>query len=422
MACTMALMASTEKLAMLGGRPVRATPWPKWPLFSEQDVAEVGAVLRDGRLTSITGPKVQEFEQAFASKFGARHALATCNGVTALHLALAALGVGPGDEVIVPAHTFIGTAIPVLMANAVPVFVDVSLETFNIDPAKIEAAITERTKALLPVHLNGLAADLDAILALAEKHGLPVIEDACQAHGGTYKGRTLGTLGRIGAFSFFEDKVITTGEGGMLITDDPALHEQARSLRSYGEAPVASLGERKYEHVALGFNYRMGALNAAVGLGQLPRLEAMVEKRNRNAAYLRRGLEGVAGILPPKELPGCRHAYYKFVCRIDRERLDLDGPTAAEAIKAEGVAATPRYPTPLPLQKVFREKIGYGGTDCPYGCRRYDREPAFLRGSWPLAERIGKEAFVLLVHPSIEEPDLEDAVRAVRKVAAHYRR
>jgi perosamine synthetase len=308
------------------------------------------------------------------------------------------------------------------MANAVPVFVDVFLETFNIDVGKIEAAITDRTKAILPVHLNGLAADLGALLALSAKHNLFVIEDACQAHGGLYQGRMLGTMGRIGAFSFFEDKVITTGEGGMLITDDAGLYEQARRLRSYGEELVTSIGERKYEHVALGFNYRMGALNAAVGLNQLPRLEAMVEKRNRNAAFLREHLAGVPGILPPQEVPGCRHAYYKFVCRIDRELLDVDALTVVEAIKAEGVAATPRYPTPLPLQKVFREKIGYGGTDCPYGCRRYGREPAFLKGSWPIAERIGKEAFVLLVHPSIEEPDLEDAVRAVWKVAAHYRK
>ncbi len=418
----MAPMADTGKLALLGGRPVRTAPWPKWPQFTEQEVAEVGAVLRDGRLTSITGPKVREFEEAFAAVFGARHAVATCNGVTALHLALAALGIGPGDEVLVPAHTFIGTAIPVLMANAVPVFVDVDLETFNIDPALIEAAITERTKAIVPVHLNGLAADLEAILALAAKHKLPVVEDACQAHGGRYQGKALGTLGSIGAFSFFEDKVLTTGEGGMLITDQQALYERARRLRSYGEEQVASIGERRYEHLELGFNYRMSALNAAVGLGQLPRLEAMVAKRNRNAAYLRERLAEAPGILPPQEVPGCRHAWYKFVCRIDREVLALEAAAAVEAIKAEGVAATPRYPTPLPLQKVFRERIGYGGTDCPYGCRRYGREPAFLSGSWPVAERIGKEAFVLLVHPSIEEPDLEDAALAVRKVAEHYRR
>jgi len=412
----------SEKLAMLGGRPVRTAPWPKWPLFSEQDVADVGAVLRDGRLTSITGPKVREFEEAFAARFGARFALATCNGVTAIHLALAALGIGPGDEVIVPAHTFIGTAVPVLMANAIPVFVDVDLDTFNIDAGQIEAAITDRTKAIVPVHLNGLAADMDAIMSLARKHKLFVMEDACQSHGGLYKGRVTGTMGQIGCFSFFEDKVITTGEGGMLITDDPQLYEKARCLRSYGEELVTSIGERKYEHVALGFNYRMGALNAALGLNQLTRLEDMVEKRNRNARYLREQLQGVAGILPPKEVPGCRHAYYKFVSRIDREVLDVDALTAVEAIKAEGVAATPRYPTPLPLQKVFREKIGYGGTDCPYSCHMYGREPAFLKGSWPVAERIGREAFVLLVHPSIEEPDLDDAAQAVRKLAAHYRK
>jgi dTDP-4-amino-4,6-dideoxygalactose transaminase len=229
-------------------------------------------------------------------------------------------------------------------------------------------------------------------------------------------------MGQIGCFSFFEDKVITTGEGGMLITDDPQLYEKARCLRSYGEELVTSIGERKYEHVALGFNYRMGALNAALGLNQLARLEDMVEKRNRNARYLREQLQGVAGILPPKEVPGCRHAYYKFVSRIDREVLDVDALTAVEAIKAEGVASTPRYPTPLPLQKVFREKIGYGGTDCPYSCHMYGREPAFLKGSWPVAERIGREAFVLLVHPSIEESDLDDAAQAVRKLAAHYRK
>ena len=418
----MALMAKNEKLALLGGEPVRIAPWPKWPQFSEQEVAEVGAVLRDGRLTSLTGPKVREFEEKYAAAFGSRYALATCNGVTAIHLALAALGIGPGDEVLVPAHTFIGSAIPVLMANAIPVFVDVELDSFNIDPRKIEEAITDRTKAILPVHLNGLAADLDAILALAGRHELPVIEDACQAHGGRYKGRLTGTIGRIGCFSFFEDKVITTGEGGMLITDDGPLYEKARALRSYGEEPVTDIGERKYEHTALGFNYRMGALNAALGIRQLDRLEEMVAKRNRNARYLRERLAEVPGIVPPREAPGCLHAYYKFVCRIDRSLLDVEALTAVEAIKAEGVAATPRYPKPLPLQKVFREKLGYGGTDCPYGCRYYGREPAFLQGSWPVAERIGQEAFVLLVHPSIEEADLADAARAVKKVAAHYRK
>jgi dTDP-4-amino-4,6-dideoxygalactose transaminase len=412
----------TEKLALHGGQPVRKTAWPRWPVFSEQDIADVATVLRDGRMTSITGPEVRSFEEKYAAKFGVKFALATCNGVTALHLALSALGIGPGDEVIVPAHTFIGSAIPVLMANAVPVFVDVDIETFNLDARKIEAAITDRTKAIVPVHLNGLAAEMDTILALARKYKLFVVEDACQSHGGTYKGRLTGTLGEIGCFSFFEDKVITTGEGGMMITSDQTLYERARCFRSYGEELVTSLGERKYEHIALGFNYRMGSMNAALGINQLDRLEAMVEKRNRNAAYLRAHIQEVSGIVAPREIPGCMHAYYKFVCRLDRSLLDVDVPTFVEAIKAEGVAATPRYPKPLPLQKVFREKLGYGGTDCPYSCHMYGREPAFVEGSWPVAMRVGEEAFVLLVHPSIEESDLDDAVQAVRKVAAAYRR
>jgi perosamine synthetase len=206
------------------------------------------------------------------------------------------------------------------------------------------------------------------------------------------------------------------------VTDDQELYDRARCIRSYGEELVTSIGDRKYEHVALGFNYRMGAINAALGLNQLDRLDEMVEKRNRNAAYLRERLAGVPGIIPPKELPHCRHAYYKFVCRMDPAVVNADALTVVEAIKAEGVAATPRYPKPLPLQRVFRERLGYGGTDCPYSCPMYGREPAFMSGSWPVAERVGKEAFVLLVHPSIEESDLDDAARAVEKVAACYRR
>ena len=294
----------SEKLALHGGQPVRTNAWPKWPLFSEHDLADVEAVLRDGRMTSITGPQVRSFEEKYAAKFGVKYALATCNGVTALHLALSALGIGPGDEVIVPAHTFIGSAIPVLMANAVPVFVDVDIDTFNLDASKIEAAITDRTKAIVPVHLNGLAAEMGTILTLARKHRLFVVEDACQSHGGTYKGKLTGTMGEIGCFSFFEDKVITTGEGGMMITNDQALYDRARCVRSYGEELVTSLGERKYEHVALGFNYRMGSMNAALGINQLDRLDAMVEKRNRNAAYLRTRIQEVPGIVPPKETPG----------------------------------------------------------------------------------------------------------------------
>ncbi|MBN1299339.1 MAG: DegT/DnrJ/EryC1/StrS family aminotransferase [Actinobacteria bacterium] len=409
-----------EQLAINGGNPIRQLPYPKWPLFTQKDKDDLAAALDDGRMTSITGPKVKEFEDKYAEKFGAKYALATSNGVVALHLALAALEIGPGDEVIVPAHTFIGTAIPVVMANAIPVFVDVRLDTFNIDPLKIEAAITDRTKAIMPVHLNGLCAEMDTIAAIAKKHNLFVIEDACQAHGGKYKGKTAGTIGDIGCFSFFEDKVLTTGEGGMLITDSPQYYELARCIRSYGEGLVTSIGERKYEHVKLGFNYRMGSLNAALGINQLDRLEEMVQKRNSNAKYLIEKLSGTEGVITPKEIEYCLNAYYKFVCRIDRTKISVELDKFIEAIKAEGIPATPRYPKPLPLQKVFKDGCGYGKTDCPYGCDKYGRKPAFFDGSWPVAEQVGRDAFVLLIHPSVEEKDLDDVANAVNKVAANF--
>ena len=411
----------SKQIALTGGTPVRTAPWPRWPLFTEKDKADLAAVLDDGRLTSITGPKVKEFEEKYAAAFGARYALATCNGVVAIHLALAALEIGPGDEVIVPAHTFIGTSIPVLMANAIPVFVDIARHSFNIDATKIEAAITPRTKAILPVHLNGLPADMEEILAIAERHGLPVIEDACQAHGASYRGTRVGTLGRISCFSFFEDKVLTTGEGGMLVTNDQGLYDLARCIRSYGEELVTNIGDRKYEHMRLGFNYRMGALPAALGINQLDRMDEMVARRNANARSLRERIAAIPGVTPPKEFSDRLSAYYKFVCRIDTSVIHTDVLTFIEAIKAEGVPATPRYPKALPLQKVYREKLGYGKTHCPYDCDKYGLDIDYTRGSWPEAERVGREAFVLLVHPSEGENDLADAAAAVEKVASYYR-
>jgi perosamine synthetase len=411
----------SAQIALKGGKPVRTTPWPKWPLFTDKDKADLAAVLDDGRMTSITGPKVREFEEKYAAAFGAKCALATCNGVTAIHLALAALEIGPGDEVIVPAHTFIGTSIPVLMANAIPVFVDISRDSFNIDPAKIEASITPRTRAIVPVHLNGLPADMAEVTAIARRHGLAVIEDACQAHGASYRGARVGTLGDVSCFSFFEDKVLTTGEGGMIVTNDERLYDLARSIRSYGEEFVADIGDRKYEHLRLGFNYRMGALPAVLGINQLDRLDEMVAKRNANARYLRERLAKVPGITPPKDFPDRLSAFYKFVCRIDTSVIRTDVLTFIEAIKAEGVPATPRYPKPLPLQKVYREKLGYGKTHCPYDCDKYGVDIDYTRGSWPEAEKVGRDAFVLLVHPSEEEHDLADAAAAVEKVAAFYR-
>ena len=274
-----------EQLAIDGGPKVRDKPYPPWPVLDEEDIAAVAEVLRSGRLTQLTGGAVAAFEEGFADWHGAKHCVATNSGTSAIHTVLAALDIGPGDEVIVPAHTFIASATPVLHQRATPVFADVDDRTFCLAPESVAERITDRTKAIIAVHLNGHPADMDALLALAEPRGIAVIEDAAQAHGALYKGRKVGTIGRAGCFSFWEDKIITTGgEGGCVITDDDALAERMRRIRHHGEGPVE--GERAYYHLELGYNYRMSSMHAATGLVQLRRLDEYLEARRRNAAYL----------------------------------------------------------------------------------------------------------------------------------------
>jgi perosamine synthetase len=307
---------------------------------------------------------------------------------------LAALDVGPGDEVIVPAHTFIASATPALHQSATPVFADVDERTFCIFPESVAERITERTKAIIAVHLNGHPADMDALLALAEPRGIAVIEDAAQAHGALYKGRKVGAIGRAGCFSFWEDKIITTGgEGGCVITDDDALAARMRRIRHHGEGPVE--GERAYYHLELGYNYRMSSLHAATGLVQFGRLDEYLAARRRNAAYLAQRLGEIDGIEAPYVAPDCIHSYYKYICRL-RPDVGIDIDWFVRAVAAEGVPIARRYPTPLPRQPVF------SGFDAG-GCR--------------VAEQMAGELFTLLVHPTVMEADLDGVVEAVGKVA-----
>src|SRR3990170_6168912 len=260
-----------EKLAIDGGPQVRTAPFPAWPTLGDEDVGAVAEALRSGRLTQLTGPTVAAFEEAFAAWHAVRHCVATSSGTTAIHTAFAALGIGPDDEVIVPAHTFIASATPVLHQRAAPVFADVDPQTYCLSPDSVAERITARTRAIVAVHLNGHPADMDALLALAKPRGIAVIEDAAQAHGAEYKGRKAGTIGTLGCFSFWEDKIMTTGgEGGCVITNDDALAERMRRFRHHGEGPVE--GQRAYYHLDLGYNYRMTSMQAATGLVQLRRL------------------------------------------------------------------------------------------------------------------------------------------------------
>jgi perosamine synthetase len=392
-----------EQLAINGGPKVREKPYPPWPVLGEGDICAVADVLRSGRLTQLTGGAVSSFEDSFAAWHGSKHCVATSSGTTAIHTVLVALDIGPGDEVIVPAHTFIASATPVLHQRATPVFADADERTFCMSLDSVAERITKRTKAIIAVHLNGHPADMDALQAIAEPRGIAVIEDAAQAHGAMYKRHKVGTIGRAGCFSFWEDKIITTGgEGGCVITDDYALAERMRRIRHHGEGPVEGaqtggrLPERAYYHLELGYNYRMSSMHAATGLVQLGRLEGYLEARRRNAAYLTERLRGIDAIEPPFVAPDCVHSYYKYICRL-RPDAGIDVDWFVRAVAAEGVPISRRYPTPLPQQPVFR---GLEAGECP------------------MAERLVGELFTLLVHPTVAEADLDDLVLAVAKVKA----
>ncbi|MDP2675978.1 MAG: DegT/DnrJ/EryC1/StrS family aminotransferase [Dehalococcoidia bacterium] len=397
-----------EALAIDGGPKVRTKPFPPWPALGDDDVSAVADALRSGGLTQLTGGAVAAFEDAFAAWNGAAHCVATSSGTTAIHTALAALGVGPGDEVIVPAHTFIASATPVLHQRAVPVFADVDPNTYCLSPESVAERISPKTKAIVAVHLNGHPADLDALLALAEPRGIAVIEDCAQAHGALYEGRKVGIIGRVGCFSFWEDKIMTTGgEGGAAVTEDDALAARMRRIRHHGEGPVegAQTGgrppERAYYHLELGYNYRMTSMQAATGLVQLRRLDGYLEARRRNAAYLTERLPALRVIEPPPVASYAVHSYYKYICRLPSGSPAPGVDDFVRAVAAEGVPIQRRYPTPLPQQPVF---AGYDASPCP------------------VAERLAGELFTLLVHPTLTTADLDDYVRAIGKVAGASQR
>jgi dTDP-4-amino-4,6-dideoxygalactose transaminase len=299
----------------------------------------------------ILGPAVAAFERDFAAFCGTREAVGVSSGTSALHLALLAAGVGPGDEVITVPYTFVATVAAIEYSGAKPVLVDVEPDYWTMDPAKLEAAITPRTKAIMPVHLYGQPADMDPILEIARRHGIPVIEDAAQAHGSEYKGRRCGSMGRLGCFSFYPGKNLGAyGEGGAVVTDDPGLAGRLRLLRSWGE-------EVRYEHKFKAFNYRMDGVQGAVLGVKLRYLEAWTEARRRHAAEYARQLAGTPA-KPPVERAECRHVYHLYVVRLAQR--DAWRAALADA----GVQTGVHYPMPVHLQPAYRD-LGYQAGDFP---------------------------------------------------------
>jgi dTDP-4-amino-4,6-dideoxygalactose transaminase len=351
------------------------------PFIGEAEKAAVLEVLESGMLAQ--GPRTAKLEEKWAAACGVKFAIATSSGTTALHIALLAHGIGPGAEVITTPFTFVASVNTILYVGARPVFVDIEAETFNINPNLIEAAITPRTAAIMPVHLYGYPCDMDPILAIAARHNLAVIEDAAQAIGADYRGKRVGGFGT-GCFSLYSTKNVMSGEGGMITTDDETLARQCRLLRNHGM-------ERRYYHDILGYNFRMTDLHAAIGLAQIERLEEFTAARRANAEYLTHGIESV---VTPAVRPGYGHVWHQYTVRVDGGR---DRDAAVKQLNAAGVGAGIFYPVPANRQRHLVE-MGLGDADLP------------------VAERLAQEVISLPVHPQLSQADLETIVTEVNRL------
>ncbi len=392
-------IGTASTLALLGGEPVRPKDklWPAWPMWDDAERNALSGVLESGQWWF--GERVREFERAFAEFQGAKYCVSCVNGTVGLELALEAAGVRDGDEVIVPPFTFVATATAVLRLGATPVFADVD-ETWNINPAAIEAAITHRTTAIVPVHFGGRIADMDAINAIASANDLIVVEDAAHAWGSRWKGKGAGTLGRCGSLSFQASKNMTAGEGGAIVTDDEELAKLCRSLTHSGRKE----GEAWYQHYHAATNARLTEFSAAILHAQLGRMDEQTETRERNGAYLDEALSEIEGITPqPGDTRITRRARHIYCLRIDPARFGCRRDRFVEAVNAEGLPIGAGYPIPLYHQPLFRESAlapKYANVHCSMCEDLCFRSAAWFRHSILLGTR----------------EDMEDIVRIFQKV------
>ena len=409
-----------SRLALLGGTPVRSRPFPPYPIIGEEEKQAVLEVLDSGKLSTflavpgeyfLGGKKIKEFERQFAEYHEVKYAVAFNSGTAALHAAVVAVGVQPGEEVIVPPYTFTSTATCALMHNAIPVFADVDDEVYGLDPRAVARAITPLTRAIILVHLFGHPANMDGLMALARKHNLKVIEDCAQAVGAKYKGRLVGTIGDCGIFSFVENKNIATGEGGMLITNEAAIAEAARMVRNHGEVILEDQKVRTYTSTMLGWNYRMTEMEAALGIVQFGRMDELNQVRIDLANHLSEKLQGIDGLHTPVVYPGAKHVYYVYALKYDEERMGIPRDVFIKALNAEGIPFGAGYVRPLYLTPLYHDKK-------PFAFKHYKGNATYDKGLCPTAERLHERELILtaIVRPPATVADMDDVVAAIYKI------
>lgn len=410
--------AEADKPALLGGPPVRRSAFPSWPVFDTREEKALLDVLHGKKWFRGDGQVVNQFEASYAALTGARHCIATANGTSALFASLGGLDIGPGDEVILPPYTFIATLNVILLQYALPVFVDSDPETFQIDARKIESAVTERTAAILPVHLGGNAADMDTILEISTRRKISVVEDACQSHLAEWRGRKVGTLGTTGCFSFQASKNLNCGEGGAILTNDAELAEKCYAFHNNGRARHSSSYNFTYRG-GRSTNLRLTEFQASLLLAQMTRLEEQSKTREQNAQYLTRQLQEVPGIRPARGYAGCtRNAYHLYMFRYQKEQFEgLSRAKFLAALSAEGIPCSGGY---SPMNKLDFVKA-------TVKTKAYQRifPPEVLAG-WeernqcPANDQLCQEA-VWFIQPMLLGPrqDMDDIVAAIRKIKSN---
>ena len=397
-------------LAALGGTPVRTREFPSWPIWDHREEEALRRVLREGKW-GIGSKVIQEFEEKFASICGAKFALSCTNGTDAIFIGLQALGLQAGDEVIIPPYTFQATASACLMCNTVPVFVDIDPGTYNMDPDAIEAAITDRTRAIIPVHIAGNPAAMDRITAVAQKYDLRVLEDSAQAHGAKFGDKMVGTIGDVGTWSFQSTKNVSSGEGGVMVTDDESVLDRMFSFQNCGRVREG----RWYEHHHVAGNHRLSAFQAAVLIVQLDRMEELCVRREENAVYLGGRLREIGGVEPTAMHPGAtRHAYHLFIFRYNSDEFGgIERRVFLKALEAEGVPCSKGY---VPLHQMpALQHLEHGW---PAIARVASRRVDYSSTECPVCERVCRDEAVWLVQSQLigDRSDMDDIAEAIAKI------
>jgi perosamine synthetase len=405
------------KLAIHGGEKVKTTPFGRGKRFGLEEIKELTEALEQQTLFYASGKKTKEFREKFAERYNVKHCVMASSGTAALHIALGAVGVTLGDEVITSPITDMGTIIGILYQNAIPVFADLDLDTYNLDLKSVESKITDKTKAIIAVHLAGNPCDMDPLMELARKHNIKVIEDCAQSYLCEYKGRLAGTIGDVGCFSLNDFKHISAGDGGMVITDDDEL---AARLALFADKCYYRDGSGRNPSF-LAPNYRITELQSAVAIAQLKKLDWICNRRRQIGDAISEGIEDLPGIHIPKITEGGKSSYWFYMFRVDEKLLGVSRNDFAKALTAEGIPAGAGYiPMCVYEYDILKNKNAYEGSHCPFDCPKYGRDIEYNKGLCPNAEEILTTSIRLTCNEFFTDDDVKDIIEGIRKVAEYY--